>query len=199
MLRRLALLSALVTAALVLAPAALSAGGHYAFAGGTPAEQSQVAQALQASSFPWNVVPQTIVVHIAPGLASDATPGNLWLDANLLDAGRFSWGVVQHEFAHQVDFLVLTDAQRTSLHALLGGASWWGDGTLAHSALDGERFADEVAWSYWPSPDNVMRPDGTQDEGGQVAPAAFRAALASLLPGLVPVRTTAAASSPNRR
>ena len=31
-------------------------------------------------------------------------PGQIWLDASLLDSGRFSWGVVQHEYAHQVDF-----------------------------------------------------------------------------------------------
>ena len=192
MLNRLAPALALVAAALALAPAALASGGNYTFAGGTRDQRGQVVQALQASSFPWSVVTQSVVVHIARGIPSSATPGNVWLDGDLLDAGRFSWGVVQHEYAHQLDFLVLTEAQRTALHALLGGATWWDDGVAAHGARDCERFADEVAWSYWTSADNVMRPAGPQDEGGQVAPAAFRAALARLLPAIAPLRTTAA-------
>jgi len=195
-LKRLAPTLALAAAALALAPAALAAGGTYVFAGGTPGEQAQVVQALRASSFPWGVVPETVTIHIERGVPSRALPGAIWLDADLLDAGRFAWGVVQHEYAHQVDFFVLRDEQREPLHALLGGAAWWGDGLLAHGALDSERFADEVAWSFWPSPDNVMRPESAQDEGGRVAPAAFRAALAAILPQIVTQRTTAAVKHP---
>ncbi|MDX6485498.1 MAG: hypothetical protein QOF43_651, partial [Gaiellaceae bacterium] len=102
--------------------------------------------------------------------------------AGLLDTGRFSWGVVQHEYAHQIDFTVLTDDMRARLHGLLGGSSWWAGAT--HSELDCERFADAVAWSYWPSPDNVMKPDGPTDEGGQVAPSVLRAVLDSMLPAV---------------
>jgi hypothetical protein len=179
-----------------------ASGGRYVFAGGTPAEQAQVTAALAASSFDWSVVPGTIVVHIARGSTSDATPGSLWLDADLLDAGRFAWGVVQHEYAHEVDFLVLSGAQRAQLQLLLGGRTWWNDGTLPHADYGCERFADEVAWAYWPDSDNVMRPASSQDEGGQVPPAAFRRALETLLPGLAaspPASRATAAEGRQRR
>jgi len=179
-------------AAVVLAgPApALASGGRYAFDGGTRQERAQVTAALEVSSFPWDVVPGTVVVHVARGVESHALPGQIWLDANLLDSGSFSWGVVQHEYAHVVDFAVLTDAIRMQLHAILRGGSWWGSG--GHATLDSERFADLVSWAYWTSPDNVMRPQSAQDEGGQVAPATFRSALSSLVAR--PLRVTASAT-----
>ena len=180
MLKRLLLQIALVAAALAVVPAALASGGNYAFDGGTKAEQSQVSAALNASAFPWGIVPGPVVVHIKRGLSSSAAPNQIWLDADLLDAGMFSWGVVQHEYAHQVDFALLTDATRAQLHPLRQGTSW--RGAEGHANLDCERFADLVAWSYWVSPDNVMKPRGSQDEGGQVSPAVFRASLAAFLP-----------------
>jgi len=177
MLRRLVLIC---IAALALAPSALAKGGSYVFAGGTRAEQAQVKAALDASSFDFSIVPGTVTVHIARGLASDATPGAVNLDANLLDAGRFSWGVVQHEFAHQVDFAVLTDAARAQIQAALGATAWCSG--APHAALGCERFADLVSWAYWQSPNNSLRPSSATDEGGQLTPAAFRALLATLLP-----------------
>jgi hypothetical protein len=179
MLRRLLLP---FLAALALAPSALAAGGTYVFDGGTRAEQGQVRAALNASSFDWSLVPGPVVIHIGAGEGPHAVAGQIWLDASLLDAGRFSWGVVQHEYAHQVDFALLTDGLRARLHPLLGGTTWWG---AQHAQIDCERFADAVAWAYWPSRDNVMRPPASFD------PAAFRAALAALVPGL-DARTTAA-------
>jgi hypothetical protein len=166
---------------------AQAAGGHYTVEGGNHAEQAQVSLALEASSFNWDVVPGVVAVHIARGVDSGAAPGEIWLDADLLDAGRYAWGVVQHEYAHQVDFLALTQEMRALLLPSLGGASWWGDGTTGHGDLTSERFADEIAWSYWTSADNCLRPANAADEGGQVAPRAFRALLASILPGAQPV------------
>jgi hypothetical protein len=165
--------------ALAFAPSALAGGGNYSFDGGTRAQQAQVKAALDASSFDWSLVRGRIAIHIARGVSPHASAGQIWLDADLLDAGRFSWGVVQHEYAHQIDFTVLTDDLRARLHTLLGGSSWWAG--AEHSQLDCERFADAVAWSYWQSTDNVMKPDSPTDEGGQVEPAAFRAVLATLL------------------
>lgn len=182
MLKRLLLQVSLAAAALAIAPAALASGGNYVFDGGSKAQQGQVVAALNASAFPWGVVPGPVVVHIQRDVASSAAPNQIWLDANLLDAGRFAWGVVQHEYAHQVDFALLSDATRAQLHSLLGGSAWWG--AEGHSTLDCERFADLVAWAYWTSPDNVLKPSSAQDEGGQVAPAAFRTALAAILAGL---------------
>jgi hypothetical protein len=43
-------------------------------------------------------------------------------------------------------------------------------------------------------PDNVMKPLSVHDEGGQVAPATFRAMLAAILPGLSTDATRATAS-----
>ncbi|HET7571221.1 MAG TPA: hypothetical protein VFJ77_00975 [Gaiellaceae bacterium] len=203
MLKRLAALPLLAAAALALAPSALAAGGRYTFDGGTAAERGQVVKALDASSFPWGLLPGTVVVHIGAVPVSRATPGQVWLDAGLLDSGRFSWGVVQHEFAHEVDFLLLDAAARARLAPMLGDADWWGAGYTEHSDLGCERFASTLAWAFWPAGDNAMRPSGPNDEAGHVAPSAFRAALAAVLPGAVAqpaeaLRTTAD-SHPKRR
>jgi hypothetical protein len=176
--------------ALAFAPSALASGGNYVFESGTHAQQAEVHAALDASSFNWSLVPGPVAIHIGRNVSSHASPGAIWLDAGLLDSGRFAWGTVQHEYAHEVDFALLTDPMRTDLHTLLGGTSWWGGGGEGHAQLDCERFADALSWAYWPSPDNVMKPQGAADEGGQVAPAAFRAALSGLL-GQAPARMTA--------
>ncbi len=159
--------------ALVVTPGALAAGGNYAFDGGTRAQQAQVRSALNASSFNWSLVPGPIEIHIGRGDGPHAVAGQIWLDASLLDSGRFSWGVIQHEYAHQVDFALLTDPVRAQLQLLLGGSSWWSG---SHDSLACERFADAVAWAYWPSQDNVLRP-------GRLVAEQFRAALAVVLPG----------------
>jgi hypothetical protein len=171
---------ALVAAACMLGVAAAHAeAAPYTIDGGTWREQAQVRAALEASAFDWSVLPGPISVQIGRGFASCGSPGHVYLDANLLDAGRFSWGVVQHEFAHQVDFLLLDDASRERLQRVLGGDSWWGAGS--HGALTGERFASTLAWAYWPVPDNVMRPDSSADEAGAIGPRAFRTLLEALL------------------
>jgi len=169
--------------ALALTGAAQAAGGNYVFDGGTPREQAQVRSALNASSFDWNLVPAQITVHIGHGSDSEAAPGEIWLDADLLDSGRFSWGVVQHEYAHEVDFLLLDDAKRAPLAAKLGGQAWWQPAgpELRHGDLTSERFASTLAWAYWPSKQNSMMPKSKSDEAGAMAPAQFRAALAAAL------------------
>ena len=182
MFKRLLIQLCVAATMLAIAPAAFASGGNYMFDGGSQPQQAQVTAALNASSFPWSIVPGPVVIHIQRGAASSAAPNQIWLDANLLDAGRFAWGVVQHEYAHQVDFALLTPATRAQLHSALGGTAW--SGPEGHSSLDCERFADLVSWAYWGSADNVMKPLSAQDEGGQVTPAVFRAALAAILPGL---------------
>src|SRR5207248_10185150 len=108
------------------APSGQAAGGNYVFDGGTRAQQGQVTAALDASSFDWSLVPGPIVIHIGHRVSPHAVAGQIWLDAGLLDTGRFSWGVVQHEYAHQVDFGLLTDDMRAQLHTVLKGTAWWG-------------------------------------------------------------------------
>jgi hypothetical protein len=161
---------------------ALAGGGSYAFSGGTAKEQATVRSALGASSFDWSLVPKTITVHIGAYGDSYSTYGEVFLDSTLLDSGRFSWGVVQHELGHQVDFFLLDDAKRAILQQQLGGADWcYTTADLAHSEHGCERFASELAWAYWPSTDNSMRPSATNDEAGAMPVAAFRSLLAELL------------------
>jgi hypothetical protein len=175
--------------AFALAPAAHASGGRYVFDGGTHVQRGQVTAALRASSFNWSLIPGRIVIHIGTGISSHAVAGQIWLDGGLLNTGRFSWGVVQHEYAHQVDFGLLSDSMRAQLEPLLLGDSWWGS-IDQHAQLGCERFADLLAWAYWQSPDNIMKPSGAADEGGQMSPDAFRAALTAVI-GLAPVQRRA--------
>jgi len=183
MLLRLLSRLAVVVLALAIAPAALASGGRYVFAGGTPAEQSQVTQALEASSFDWNIVPVQVTIHIVRDIPlSYSTPGQTWLDAGLLDSGSFSWGVVQMEYAQQVQYTALSAQARTELTGMLGAQQWcYDDPSLARGANACERFAATLAWSYWPSADNSMRPAGPSDWSASMSPKAFRTTLSQLI------------------
>jgi hypothetical protein len=193
-----------LAAACVLGTAgpAAAAGGHYVFAGGTAKQQAQVKSALNASSFDWNLVPSEITIHIAPGIDSEATFGNIWLDASLLNSGIFSWGVVQHEYAHQVDFMLLDDAKRQLLGAVLGGSDWcYGTPGLAHAQYGCERFASTLAWAYWPSAQNSMKPSSAKDEAAAMDPNRFRQLLGIMIgaPTAAPnVKVTAYAPKPKK-
>ena len=180
---RICFVATIVALALLIVPAAFARKASTVFEGGTAAERAQVTRALDASSFDWRILQQSVTVHIGRGVDSEATPGNVWLDANLLDSGRFSWGVVQHEFAHQIDFLLLSDVQRATLARLLHAPVWCADTSLdqPHSDYGCERFASTLAWAYWQSPDNVMKPSGRSDESAAMAPAAFRSVLKGML------------------
>ena len=191
-------------AALVLAAEARAAGGNYRFDGGTPAEQRQVRAALDASSFNWSLVPVQITIHIARDIpSSQAAPGQIWLDAGLLDSGEFSWAFVQHEYGHQVDFFLLDDAKRATLQQALGGLEWFYGEPLPHSAYGCERFASTLAWAYWQSPDNALEPRSASDESGGMPPAQFRTLLTRLLrtptTRTVPVGEVASAPKSVRR
>jgi hypothetical protein len=164
------------------AQSALAGGGSFAFSGGTAKEQATVHSALEASSFDWSLIPSTITIHIGTYDGSYSTYGQVYLDASLLDSGRFAWGVVQHELGHQVDFFLLDDAKRAQLLQLLGGKDWcYSVSGLKHSDYGCERFASELAWAYWPSPDNSMKPSSSADEAGAIPVAQFRAVLTQLI------------------
>jgi hypothetical protein len=167
---------------LAFAPSALAGGGSYAFSGGTAREQATVRSALEASSFDWGLIPRTVEIHIGPFGDSYSTYGHVYLDSSLLDSGRFAWGVVQHELGHQVDFFLFDEGKRAQLLSLLGGKDWcYSTSGLKHSDHGCERFASELAWAYWQSPDNSMKPTGPNDEAGAVPVAQFRAALTELI------------------
>jgi hypothetical protein len=183
-MRGTALAFAALLAALALSSPACAGGGNYVFDSATAKQQTVVRRALNASSFDWSVVPQQVTIHVARGLASShAQPGHIWLDAHLLDAGRFSWAVVQDEYAHQVDFLLFDEATRAQLAKALGASVWCHAALpgLSHSAYGCERFASTLVWSYWPSAQNAYRPTTAGDESAAMAPAKFRALVSSLL------------------
>ena len=182
------------------AQSAFAGGGSYAFDGGTAKEQATVHSALEASSFSWDLIPSTITIHVGSYGNSYSTYGHIYLDASLLDSGRFAWGVVQHEMGHQVDFFLFDDAKRAQLEQLLGGKDWcYGVAGLKHSDYGCERFASELAWAYWQSPDNSMKPSGPSDEAGAMPVAQFRAVLTQLIGAPVvaqPQASTAKAFAP---
>jgi signal peptidase len=173
------LLLGLVAAAAVwlVAPAAASAaGGSYRFDGGTAGERAQVDAALAASTFDWDVVPRQVTIHIQQGVRSHAVPGEVWLDSDLLRAGVFSWAIVQDEYAHQVDFLLLDRGARDRLNVALGGKAWCHADTpgLRHDDYGCERFTSTLVWAYWPSRHNAYRPKGRRDESAALAARDFR-------------------------
>jgi hypothetical protein len=116
----------------------------------------------------------------------------------LLDSGAFSWGVVQHEYAHQVDFFLLDDAARAKLDSALGATTWcYGDApVLQHSQYGCERFASTLAWSYWQSSLNSMSPSDVGPESAAMKPAAFRALLAGILGSGVQSAATTSVAAP---
>jgi hypothetical protein len=179
---RCVLAAAVVALALASAGPARAVGGNPVFSGGTSAERAEVRRALEVSRFDWDLVPAQIRVHIAPGQASHATRGEIWLDADLLDADTFGWGVVQHEYAHQVDFFLLDDADRAFLAQKLGAEAWCsGEAVEDRENLGCERFASTLAWAYWSSPLNCLRPEHAGDEAAALPPAQFRALVSRLI------------------
>ena len=180
---RLGVTAVILMGTLVFSSNAFARGAaSLAFTGGSTTERSQVTRALGASNFDWSLLPTRVTVHIGRDFDSEAAPGEVWLNANVLDAGRFSWGVVQHEFAHQVDFQLLNADTRAGFALLLGGSAWCGETlAFAHGDYGCERFASTLAWSYWPSASNCMKPTSSSDESAAMAPPAFRAALAEAL------------------
>jgi len=171
--------------ALLLPGTALASGGNYVFKGGNAYEQLQVKKALDVSAFNWSLVPGPVTVVIQRGIPiSEAGPGTILLDANLLDAGEFSWGVVQHEYSHVLDFALFNDAVHAQLLGILGGHVWFGD--PVHSENGGERFASTLSCAYWPVHANIMcpSPGASDDEGGALPPLAFRTLLRQTLMSL---------------
>jgi len=175
-------LLAIAAAALVMPATALAGGGNYSFDGAKPAERSTVRAALNASSFDWGIVPEHVTIHVGEYGASHSTPGDIWLDRNLLGAGRFAWATVMDEYAHQVDFHILDASARALLQQKLGGSAWCYEAAgVAHSANGCERFASMIAWAYWPTKDNAYRPASPTDESASMRPAEFRTLLSSLV------------------
>jgi hypothetical protein len=179
----LAILASAAATFMVAGPAA-AAGGTYVFDGGSAKEQTTVRAALAASTFNWSLLPQ-ITIHVAKGSDSFAKPGEIWLDADLLDSGAFSWETVQHEYAHQIDFALLDAPKRAALQAALGGSDWcYETPGLGHQAHACERFADKVATSYRISTGTAARSLASSSTSN--AAAKFRALLTGVLAAPAP-------------
>src|SRR5258708_39894714 len=98
-------------------------------------------------------------------MATEATTGHIWLDAGLLDAGMFSWGTVQHEYAHEVDFFLLDSAKRRLLQTLIGGEGWgYGGSRLAPSGPGREALASPPARAQPPAPFHTRKPAPSQGQ-----------------------------------
>jgi hypothetical protein len=115
--RHLILLAALFV---LLVPAkADAAGGSYRFSGGSESARATMRNALEGSAFDWSLVPEPVTIEIVNRGCAGARSGVIVLDERLLESrpyGRaYTWGVVQHEYAHQLWWLALDDAQRSSL------------------------------------------------------------------------------------
>jgi hypothetical protein len=182
MARKFNVALAALIAVLAFAGNAQAAGGDYVFDGATAAERAQVRAALDASSFPWNLVPAQVTIHVGAFDSSHALPGHIYLDRGLLRAGRFAWATVQDEYAHQVDFFLFDGAIRAQLTSALGAKDWcYGVAGLAHDEYGCERFSSTLVWAYWPSKDNAYRPQSRRDESAALAPAKFRDLMATLV------------------
>ncbi len=152
----------------------------YSFAGGTARERETVRAALAASSFDWGRVPGHVTIHLVPGGSCYATPGQIWLGRRALVHGRAAWGLIQHEYGHEVDYFLLDARARASLDRALGGKTWWPNGRWRHDQYGAERFASTLAWSYWTSPHNTLV-RYAHAESTAMGPAAFRRLVNRLL------------------
>lgn len=178
-----ALAACVLAGLLAFAGDASARGGDYAIQGGSERHQAQVRLALEASAFDWDVVPGRVTIHLVRGVRPFAMPRHIWLDPALLEAGMFSWAVVQDEYAHQVDFLVLTPFQREVLRQALGATVWCHADRpgLPHAAYGCERFTSTLVWAYWPVRQNAYRPRNARDEAAAMRPAPFRSLVGRLL------------------
>lgn len=184
MARMLRSVLATLAVALAFAGAAEARGGNYVFEGGSLEAQAQVRAALEASRFNWSLVPQQITIRITNCGCAGAKPGLIVLDEKvLLDPSlgpRYAWGLVQDEYAHQVDFFLLNDGKRKQLRRMLGGKDWCYEiSGLLHDDHGCERFSAVVAWAYWRSADNVQAPRWAG--GAKLSPVKFRKLLDRLV------------------
>jgi hypothetical protein len=158
--RNLVVLAAFV--ALAVPARAGAADVALEFSGGSDEARAEVIAALDASAFDWSLIGRPVTVQILGCGCAGSRPGVVVLDETMLASspyGRaYTWGIVQHEFAHQVWWYALDDARRSDLRALLGGADLcYEQPGLSHDAHACELFASTLAWAYWPAAGNPMQ------------------------------------------
>jgi hypothetical protein len=178
-MRGLALAGAVLATALALTGKAEAFGGNYVFVGGSDAAQEAARAALEASRFDWRLVAETITIRITNCGCAGSAPGEIVLDENVLTGTpfgpMFAWGIVQHEYAHQLAFLPDARSRRLA-RSWLGGSDWcYEDADVGHDDHTCERFASSLAWAYWPWRRNIMAAEAV------VSPAEFRSKVGPLL------------------
>jgi hypothetical protein len=154
-------------ASLVLAGTAQAAGGDYVIQGGSAEAQQTVRDALDASRFDFNRVPAQITIQIVHCGCAGARPGTIVLDEDVvLDTSlgdEYAWGLIQHEYAHQVDYFLFQRADRRTVRNTLGGRDWCYEvAGLQHDDHGCERFADVFSWAFWPTQENILRSDARE-------------------------------------
>jgi hypothetical protein len=147
--------------------------------GGSDAAQQSARAALEASRFDWGLVPEQITIRILNCGCAGARPGEILLDEAVLTDPRlgpkYAWGMVQHEYAHQVACFLLDARARRRIQAWLGGSDWCYEGGVAHDDHACELFASSLTWAYWPRRRNIMGVEAV------VSAREFRATLPRLL------------------
>jgi hypothetical protein len=172
-------------ASLTLAGTAQAAGGDYVFEGGSPEAQATVRAALDASRFNFDRIPAQITIRISHCGCAGAREGLIVLDEGVvLDTSlgaRYSWGLIQHEYAHQIDYFLFQERDRAAVRRTLGGKDWcYETAGLSHDEHGCERFADVFSWAFWPSKRNVLRADA-KAIAPQMSPKQLRAFVNRLL------------------
>ena len=77
---------------------------------------------------------------------------------------------------------MLDQSLRAQLTTELGARQWcYESPSLPRGANGCERFSAMLAWAYWPSAQNSMRPTGPGDWSASMSAADFRALLAQLI------------------
>jgi hypothetical protein len=156
-----------IVASFALASTAHAAGGDYVLEGGSAEAQATVHSALDASRFNFDRVPAQITIRITDCGCAGARAGLIVLDEHVLVDGtleeKYAWGLIQHEYAHQVDYFLFQDDDRAASRRVLGGKDWCYEVSgLAHDEHGCERFADVFSWAFWPTEDNVLRADARE-------------------------------------
>jgi hypothetical protein len=119
-------------------------------------------------------VPVEVTIQLVDCGCAGSRPGVIVLDETLLESPpygpAYTWGLVHHEYAHQIWWYVLDDVERTFLQERLGGTDLcFEQRGLPHDAHTCERFANTLAWAYWPVEGNPVqgeRPSGRGSSAG---------------------------------
>jgi hypothetical protein len=102
--------------------------------------------------------PPQITIQVSRCSCAGAREGLIVLDVIREDSlgEKYAWGIIQHEYAHQIDYFLFQRADRRAVRNTLGGKDWcYETAGVAHDDHGCERFADVFSWAFWPTQENV--------------------------------------------